>query len=215
MPAMLRFLVVFFMLTPSLTTAIEHNLKLAVKKKVNDISFLGELDYRRDHGHLFKRHYDLGVRFPIDFFGEGWSFGAHYRSIYNAIGDGDWDLEKRPYFQIQKTFLTVEGNLLPALKWAIRTRHEFRFRDKKDDSTRNRIGLKIKSDKTFYNLKPFVSNEYFYDFKKDQFTKIRFAFGMEFPETKSVKPSLQYKIDTDRRNDDWETRSSLIFKLVF
>jgi len=203
-----------FIFSPSVLAAGEE-FKLSVKQATNKVWLRGEVDYRQEGGHLFRRHYDVGLRGRLTSLGDGWSLGLHYRLVYKQVANRGWGLEKRPYIQIQKAFDTPESAWLPELKWSLRTRHEFRFRQYKEDSQRNRVKLKVKMKQGTYSIRPFISNEYYYDFNKNDLTKVRFDLGVELPRIMGGKPSLYYKHTSTYKKNKWQPYSGLVLKLDF
>ncbi|PCH82977.1 MAG: hypothetical protein COB89_03920 [Piscirickettsiaceae bacterium] len=203
------------LLTSSFSIAGGQELKINIKRSFHGVSLRGEIDYRQKEGNLFSRHYDAGIRLPIPTFGEGWSFGAHYRAIYTPAARTGWDLEKRPYIQLQKAFTTKQTAWLPNIKWAIRTRQESRFRQNKDNSRRNRVRIYLKYLKPLWGGSPFLANEYYYDFRKDKLTKARLDIGLEFSKIAGIKPSLYYKYTRTYKNRHWAPYSALVLKLSF
>lgn len=206
---------IFILLVPQISLATGQEFKMSVKRDINNVAMLAAVDFRRDEGHLFRKHYDIGARIPIDAFGEGWSAGFHYRFIYTAASEGGWNLEKRPYVQLQKKFKTSAVAWFPELKWALRTRQEFRFRQQKQNSQRNRLKITAKSTRSFFNAYPFIANEYYYDFLKDDVTKVNVELGMEFSKIKGIKPSLYYKQSSTYKNKEWWPYSGIVLKLAF
>lgn len=202
------------MISSSTAYGFTHNEKLVVERDIRNITFSAEVDHRYEGDDIFYRHYDAGVEIPLSFMGEGWSTAANYRSVYNK-SDGKWNLEKRPHMQIQKTFNTSESGWLPELKWGIRTRQEYRIRENGNHTSRNRSRVTVKSNKEFFNVKPFISNEVFYDFDEKAYSTYRVDIGAELPQAKGMKPSLYYKLMLDRNDQKWAPTSSIVFKLVF
>ena len=116
---------------------------------------------------------------------------------------------KRPHAQIQKTIDTNH------LKWTIKSRQEYRVRSGRDDAMRNRIRVKGKSNKTFYNLKPYFGNEFFYDMEKNSYNKNRFTFGLDFPKGKLGVPTIYYKYDVSLSDEKWVTAfAGLVFQIT-
>ena len=54
----------------------------------------------------------------------------------------------------------------------IRTRQEFRYKPSDKKSKRNRISVLLKSRRSIFGFKPFISNEFFYDFAEKNMIKI-------------------------------------------
>ena len=149
------------LLFPLLGQGIDHSEKIVIKKTLLGLNLSGAIDYRTNKNELFYRHYDFGLTFPL---AKTWSAAIQYRNTY-VQKDGEWVLEKRPHAQIQKTINT------DLIKWTIKSRQEYRIRDGRDDALRNRIKIKGKSNKTFYKLKPYFGNEFYYDMEKNSYNK--------------------------------------------
>ena len=192
-------------LFPLLSQGIDHSEKIVIKKTLLGLNLSGETDYRTNKTGLFYRHYDFGITFPL---AKTWSAAIQYRNIY-VQKDGEWVLEKRPHAQIQKTIDTNH------LKWTIKSRQEYRVRSGRDDAMRNRIRVKGKSNKTFYNLKPYFGNEFFYDMEKNSYNKNRFTFGLDFPKGKLGVPTIYYKYDVSLSDEKWVTAfAGLVFQIT-
>jgi hypothetical protein len=192
-----------------------NEVKVSIKRDVKEITLIAGIDYRHDGSQLFRRHYDAGAKFPLSFLGDGWSFAAHYRNVYTKSDDGTWDLEKRPYGQLQKTFRTSATEWFPDLKWGIRTRQEFRFKENREDTTRNRSRIEIKSGKAYLKVKPFISNEFFFDFDEGKYNKNRTILGIGLPKFKGATSSIYFKFVTEIEDGDDDHTSSLVFKVGF
>lgn len=213
------FFIGFFQLCLISSAQISHasgqEFSASIKQPFNSSTLIAALDIRQQDGQLFRKQLDLGLRMPVSYFGEGWSFGAHYRSISTPSGSSGWTLEKRPYMQLQKVFLSTKNGVIPALKWTIRNRQEFRFRQQKKDSKRYRLKLTAKSKQLIFNTRPFIATEYYYDFLKDKVNKNRLELGLEFAKTHGVKPSVYYKYTSSYKNKQWQAYSAVVIKLSF
>jgi len=210
-----RLLLSALLAAPTLALAAGQELKLSLKGDLAGTELKAEVDFRREAGHLFRRHYDVGVRIPLSELAKGLSLGLNYRLVYTPADNGGWNLEKRPHMQLQKTFDTAATAWFPALRWGLRSRHEFRFRQQKEDSQRNRIRLKVQSKRAFYTVRPFAANEYYYDFRKDELSKIKAELGLSFNKVYGLKPSLSYKYTSTHKQGEWQSYSALALKLAF
>ncbi len=81
--------------------------------------------------------------------------------------------------------------------------------------TRNRSRIKIKSGRKFLKVKPFISNEFFYDFDKGEYNKNRVNVGVDLPEINKITSSIYYKLTADLDDDEWINTSSLVLKIGF
>jgi len=189
--------------------------KISISRNVKEVVLSAETDYRHDGDDIFHRHYDVGANVSLPFFGEGWSVRINFRSVYKKSDEGNWELEKRPHGQIQKIFKTSATKWFPEIKWGIRTRQEGRFKENDTHVTRNRSRIKIKSGRKFLKVKPFISNEFFYDFDKGEYNKNRLNVGVDLPEINKIASSIYYKLTADLDDDEWVNTSSLVLKIGF
>lgn len=195
--------------------AFTHNEKLKISRNLTDnLKISGEIDHRFDGNDLFYRHFDVGLSYPIKLLGDGWSFRVHHRNIYR-FNDSDTSLEKRPYAQIQKTFTTLKYGVVPELKWGIRTRQEYRIRNNGNHTARNRSRIRMQMQQPLLKVKPFISNEIFYDMDAKEFTQNRIDIGFDLPKLKGTKTSLYYKLVTEIDSGTPEHTSSLVVSFAF
>ena len=118
-----------------------------------------------------------------------------------------WEIEERPYVQIQKSFQTTP------IKWTWRNRFEYRIRERKK-TTRYRLHLKAESKSKFFSLQPFISNEFFYDLDKQLYNKNWLAIGVKLPKLSFGRPTVYYKNVIDYKDDAWTSPEHVIvFKL--
>lgn len=199
-------LIILLLILPSNLYAGYHSGKLLLKKDFSKINSSFETDYRYNNTGLYYKHYDLGVEKPL---AQNWYIGLNYRAIY-VRKNNQWHLEKRPHMQIKKTINT------DLVKLSLRTRLEYRYKSDDSESARNRSKLAIKSQYRILKLKPFISNEWFYDLDKEKYNKNWLAIGAEFPKQKFGKFSIYYKHVTDLESDDnWSSSYSIVSKLSY
>ena len=195
-----------------ITLLISHNIfadglntKLQFDKEYNNFEYSATIDYRYEDSDLNTRIYDFGIEKSLK---NNWSTALHYRAFYK-YSDEEWKLEKRPHFNIKKTFK------LETLKISIRNRIEYRIKGL-DKTFRDRLRVFIGSNREFLKIKPFISNEFFYDFEDNRYNKNWFSFGFQAAKSKYGKPSIYYKYVTDI-NDDNSTESSyaIVLKMKY
>ena len=65
-------------------------------------------------------------------------------------------------------------------------------------------------------MKPFISNEFFYDMDGNRYNKNWLAAGVSLPKTKIGKLSVYYKHVTDYEEPEevWQSSYSIVFKLT-
>ena len=186
-----------------LSQSINHSEKLAIKKKVLGLNLKGEIDLRTNDSGPFHRHYDAGFSLP---FLDTWSLSIQYRSVFRKK-DGQWDLEKRPHVTIEKVIVSNK------VKWSLKSRQEYRIRKNRDDALRNRIRIMAKSQYRFFNLKPYIGNEFFYDMEKNEYNKNWTVFGFDLNKKSFGTPSIYYKYVLDLIDNRWQSSYMLVFKL--
>tara|TARA_Y100000817_G_C16721486_1_gene483821 strand:+ start:218 stop:790 length:573 start_codon:yes stop_codon:yes gene_type:complete len=186
--------------------SINHSEVIDIKRKVMGIKMSGQIDHRttEEKGWHY-RHYDIGGSFPI---AESWTAAIQYRSVY-TLKDGNWVLEKRPHAQIQKTINTK------AVKWAIKSRQEYRMKDGKDPGLRNRVRIMAKSNSSWKNLKPYIGNEFFYDMDINKYNKNRILIGFDLTQFEFGTPSIAFRHITTLADEKWKTTYTMIFKITF
>jgi len=115
-------------------------------------------------------------------------------------------LSKENRARVEATVKWKLGNF----KWSDRSRYEFRYVDTASKSRyRNRI--KIAKEVSMGDIKftPYISNEFFVDFKADEFNQNRGTIGFEKKLTDNIKGGLYYTIRSDKKGSDWNERHIL------
>ena len=74
----------------------------------------------------------------------------------------------------------------------------------------------LKSNKQVFKLKPFIANEFFYDFDSDKYNKNWLSVGFDFPKTKFGKFSTYYRHMTDLEIDNnWVSSYNIVAELSY
>jgi len=204
---MTRFFIFTILLISSIACqSMNHSEVIDVKRKAMGIKMSGQIDHRttEEKGWHY-RHYDIGGSFPI---AKSWTAAIQYRSVY-TLKNGDWVLEKRPHAQIQKTLNTS------SVKWTIKSRQEYRIKDAKDPTFRNRVRIMAKSNSSWKKLKPYIGNEFFYDMDINKYNKNRLLIGFDLTQFEFGTPSIAFRHITALSNDSWKTTYTMIFKITF
>jgi len=206
---------IYLLLAPQTSIAAGQEIGIKYKHSIDKITIVTAVDFRQQNEHLFRKHFDLGLRSSIPYLDKSWLVSAHYRYVYTPANQGGWNLEERPYLQLQKKFASPAILFIPTLNWKIRNRQEFRFRQQKNDSKRHRLKVTVKSKNSFLNSHPFVAKEYYYDFLKDEITKSSFELGFQFPKINNIKTKLYYKYTSTYKKGHWQPYSAVVLKLFF
>ena len=70
-----------------------------------------------------------------------------------------------------------------------------------------------KSQYRFFNLKPYIGNEFFYDMEKNEYNKNWTVFGFDLNKKSFGTPSIYYKYVLDLIDNRWQSTYMLVFKL--
>ena len=214
MKKFIKFILLFgFVSILSVNVFAQENIgTILLRKKMQGYTptFETEGRHNEDDRRFEQRHIDFGVIFP---FKNDWSVSVNYRALdkYNNSSK-EWNEERRSYFAIQKIFKTDPVNI------SFKTTQEYRYFENNTESIRSRFRLKISSNKAFFNLKPFLSNEVFYDFNAGNFIRNRAEIGVDFPKTNYGKYSLYYRYQKSENSEDkkyWDSYDSVIIRAIF
>lgn len=172
-----------------------------------DYFILTDIDYRNNKDRVFRRHYDggIGKRFGDDF-----NISVKYRHIY-LKKDGNWFLnEERPQIQAVKHFKNEY------VDFETRFRHTYRmFRNNTKNSNRSQARFRFISEKYVLHLKPFISNEFYYEIENENFAQNRFEVGVFFKKFSYFKPSIFFRNDSSNINEQgyWNSSQILVLRI--
>lgn len=125
---------------------------------------------------------------------------VHYFYAEEKSSRGEWIDENR--LELQPTF-----------RWELKgfnfsDRNRLEYRDVGDDEKwRYRNQLKISKAVEIHGFKfaPYISNEVFYDFKKDEFNQNRASIGFLRKLSSSVSLDVYYMVRSDYSSDHWNS----------
>ncbi len=202
----------FGMLVSSLASSSGVEAKLRAGRAVDHfVRAAAEVRVATDGYELVYRHGDLGVQVQGS---EGLVLALHYRGIKKQSRLSRWLREDRLYLQAEKKFALANDGFLSAISFSIRERVEFRSRENKPHAKRSRLRLKIKSKKLWFDsVRPFLSNELFYNIDEKKYTMNRFDVGFSFSNKASLKQHVYLKFQSRRKNQAWLTNASLAYAL--
>lgn len=194
------------------TLALDYEGKIKLKRAIyKNISSSVELRMATDFNAILYRHIDIGAQAE---FREDWKIATHYRRVDRRPDTNQWQREARFYLQAERLFSNIDSKALTFLNLKIRNRIESRARENKEHAYRHRLRFKLKSKNMLYGeIKPFVSNEFYYDLQKHEYNVNRFDIGVDLGEIRSLKHSLYLKLKSKRKNNHWATEASLVYKL--
>ncbi|MBT4989145.1 MAG: hypothetical protein HOM96_01205 [Rickettsiales bacterium] len=97
----------------------------------------------------------------------------------------------------------------------MRNRIEYRLADS-TKSFRNRTKIALQSRNEILRLKPFIANEFYYDFDEDKYNKNTSSIGFAMPRKSFGEVSIYYKYKMDLEdNGDWSSSDTVIAKLSY
>jgi hypothetical protein len=198
---------IFFIVTlTTIFSQINHQDKIVVKRLVGLSTLTFDFDGRVNETGFFHKHLDIGIHYPIL---STWTLGLKYRTQYR-FKENKWNLEQRPQIEILKAIKNQK------VKLQLRTRMDYRIREGKEDEMRNRSRIQFKAPKpfTFFQITPFISNEFFFAPKTWNYYVNWTAIGFDLPKTKIGKPTIFYKYVNTKIDGDWEPSYTFVFKLT-
>ena len=90
------------------------------------------------------------------------------------------------------------------------------MRENKDNASRSRVLVCLKSKEELLYVKPFISNEMFYDFNVSRYNLNRFDLGIALPNIFYFTPYISYrhKSSYDIAEHSWESENIILFKMA-
>ena len=151
-------------------------------------------DFATDY---YYQHSDLGITYSG--LSEYLDLGISYRLVFEEKSSG-WKAENRPHFN------TTAKLDLCGFKISDRNRFELRYREGATDGWRYRNKLTFKAPKlTKLSIQPYIADEIFVDFIKDEFNRNRLYGGIGFKLIKNLKADLYYLWELNKSGSDWKT----------
>jgi len=146
-----------------------------------------------DASDFYYHHSDIGITYSglTDWL----DVGLNYRYIIEEKKD-DWRHENRPYLNI-----TFKGTLND-FKVSNRSRLEYREKDISDDAWRYRNKSSLKFTK--WKIQPYLADEIFVDFEKEELNRNRIYSGFSFKIFKNLKGEIYYFWQTSKSSDKWK-----------
>ncbi len=204
--------VIFFTFFAGSVYCQENIARIALSKKFENFTpyFFSESRHDEDQRRVLFRDYNFGIQVP---FQNNWSVMAHYQAI-DRFNDKTKKIEreKRPAVILQKVFDTDLASV------EVRTRQEYNYLANNTQTMRNRSRILLTSNKSFFNLKPFLGNEIFYNFDQDRLIANRFEVGAFFPKTKYGHYSFFYRYEVSESAVNkryWEAKDSVALSVAF
>ncbi len=158
-----------------------------------------------DMAELYFHHTDIGVRFTV----RKWlDTSMHYRHIYE-LKSGEWMEENRPHLNF-----TLKWSW-KGFRFSDRNRGEIRLRRGKDEAWRyrNKFTVKYPVDRDTVCLIPYISDEVYWDFERDEYSRNRLYTGITLKIWKILSVDMHYLLQSSKSNDKWSDANVLGLKL--
>ena len=185
-------------------TGSSHN--LFYLKKLTDKSFFvgrANLVTRDGFSDTFFGYVDANYRYSLT---KPWLIEAGYRHAFLELGN-QWREEYRPMLSLYWRGKFAGG------KFSNRHRIEWRyFEGNAKDRLRYRNESVWTSPHTItdYQLTPFIEEEFFYDITDSELNTNWITFGISKFWKKGMKWKLAYRLQSQKFNDEWENRHTLV-----
>ena len=202
---MYKKLIFFIISLTTIFSQINHQDKIVIKRSLGLSTLTFDFDGLVNETGFFHKHLDFGFHYPVI---STWTLGLKYRTQYR-FKENKWNLEQRPQIEILKAINNQK------VKLQLRTRMDYRIREGKEDEMRYRSRIQLKSPKsfTFFEITPFISNEFFFAPKTWEYYINWIAFGFDLPNTKFGKPTIFYKYVNSKIDGEWKPSYTFVFKL--
>lgn len=144
---------------------------------------------------FYYQHSDLGITYTG--LGKWLDLGINYRLVFEE-SDKDWDYENRPHYNVTVKH-TWEG-------FSVSTRNRFEHRFVEDEKNgwryRNKFTLKLPK-MTEFEIQPYVADEIFVDFDKEELDRNRLCGGISMKLYKNLKGEVFYLWQASDKGDHW------------
>jgi len=155
-----------------------------------------EFRFGDDAQNFYYQHSDFG--FTCSGLADWFILGANYRQIFEKK-KGIWKQENRPH---------INGTVKFKLQdMAISNRGRFEYRHREDADNlwryRNKISVKLPMALTEFKLQPYIADEIFLDFDKEELDRNRVYIGFFITLSENIKGDLFYLWQTSKSNGTW------------
>lgn len=160
-------------------------------------------------GDFYYQYSDLGLTYSglVDWL----DLGINYRQIFEKDGSNKWGYENRPHLNI-----TFKGKVND---WSLSNRSRFEYRNKEEGNDgwryRNKSTIKIPIKFTRFDIQPYMADEIFIDFDKEDLTVNRLYGGFSFKITKNLKGEIFYLWQSTKSSGKWSCLNVLGTNIKF
>lgn len=172
----------------------EFEFKKALQEKI-DFRFTNEARFQDDLGNFYQTEPQITLLWKPRKFIE---IGPGYRYSYTETSTGKNTDDHRVLLET-----TLKGAVA---KWGISNRHRVEYRNLTDKEFwgwrgRLRVSHPVKVGK--WEVSPFVSDELFWDTRREEFNQNRFSLGFSKSLSKTVGLDIYYMLRSQRTGGDW------------
>ena len=205
--SLIIFLFLLVVLIPSKSFAEIYNYKFKYSHVNESNTLSAELSIKSENHKISYKSYDLAIGNRKLFNNDSWSGEIHYRTIYNKLVEGDWEIENRPYLQITKSIK------FDSIDLRFRSRQEFRFKRNEGSKTYNRLRILSSFVDNPDNLSTFIGNEFYYSFNDRKLVFNKFITGINISMSSNNDLRIYYEsmMDLEAHND----KSSIVISFSF
>ena len=191
-------------------TGSAHN--LIFKYSLDDEWYLSSRNLfttRDGFDDFFFAYLDLNLGYDL---GDGWAVEGGYRHAWLEIGD-DWRDEYRPSAIL--SYRTQLGD------WSFWNRSRLEYRMFEGDGASDRFRYRNETrfvapwEFTRWNMRPFLEQEFFYEFTDSGYNFNWLTTGMRWKLTDGVIAKLGYRWQAAKFSDEWTHRHQLVTGLLF
>ncbi|MCK4668045.1 DUF2490 domain-containing protein [Candidatus Dependentiae bacterium] len=170
-----------------------------ISNKINDnikLKFKPVIYFNDNCSKHFTTFFEFGFDCKIN---NIFTLGPYFRYI-NIKTDTNWKLEVRPHLN-----LSIKIPIgLKNVSLSDNNRLEYRIRNN-NNAYRFRNKLTVKYSR--FKIIPNIGFEVFYDFKADEFNRMRFYAGVDFKIMKSTGTGIGYILQKDDCGEEWKDRN--------
>ena len=184
--------------------AADFNAKLSNNVKFNNFKLSASAEQRYSADKLNYHYYDTGISTPI---AHNWHVALKYRYV-SKLKDESWQLEQRPYLQLNTKLLQRDTYILK-----LQARQEWRFHTEQDTQYRSRLKLSATGADIFNDFMPFVSHEVLYDWNESQYNCNMLQIGVAIDNFPWGKLSIAYKYTSKLKEYSWQGADAIVIQL--
>ncbi len=167
------------------------------------LSLTEEVYFKDDASDFYYEHTELGILYSGFF--KWLDVSLNFRHALTESPSNKWKKEEQPGFHATFKFKIKDYD------FSDRNRFEYRIREDSDDfwRYRNMVTMRFPLKLTRYNIQPYLSDEFFVDFDKEELNENRAYAGLSFKLSKNWGADLYYLWRRVKSGDKWTTNNIL------